>query len=80
MTLKFLTDKIAMMLLNVFQAFFFATVWPFSKKTYIRINKVIVELLWLEFVWLADWWAGLKVPDMIIYYTDFLPRKLTTTF
>ncbi|KAL1822418.1 hypothetical protein ACET3Z_009196 [Daucus carota] len=49
------------LLVNLVQAFFFITVWPLSKKTYIRINKVIVELLWLEFVWLADWWAGLKI-------------------
>ncbi|KAL8127582.1 hypothetical protein AgCh_014477 [Apium graveolens] len=49
------------LLVNLIQAFFFITVWPFSKKAYVRINKVVVELLWLEFVWLADWWAGVKI-------------------
>ncbi|KAK1392054.1 1-acylglycerol-3-phosphate O-acyltransferase [Heracleum sosnowskyi] len=49
------------LLVNLIQAFFFVTVWPFSKRTYTRINKVVVELLWLEFVWLADWWAGVKI-------------------
>ncbi|KAK1313899.1 1-acyl-sn-glycerol-3-phosphate acyltransferase PLS1 [Acorus calamus] len=28
---------------------------------YRRINRVVAELLWLELVWLIDWWAGVKV-------------------
>ncbi|XP_074321322.1 1-acyl-sn-glycerol-3-phosphate acyltransferase 2-like isoform X2 [Silene latifolia] len=26
-----------------------------------RLNKEIAELLWLEVVWLFDWWAGMKI-------------------
>lgn len=43
------------------QASFFILVRPVSKNLYRRINKVVVELLWLELVWLFDWWAGIKV-------------------
>uniref|UniRef100_A0A7N0ZSL2 1-acylglycerol-3-phosphate O-acyltransferase n=1 Tax=Kalanchoe fedtschenkoi TaxID=63787 RepID=A0A7N0ZSL2_KALFE len=49
------------LVVNSFQALFFVIVRPFSKNTYRRINRVLAELLWLELVWLADWWAGLKV-------------------
>lgn len=48
------------------QASFFILVRPVSKNLYRRINKVVVELLWLELVWLFDWWAGIKVE----LYTD----------
>ncbi|CAM8930046.1 unnamed protein product [Rhodiola kirilowii] len=54
------------LVVNFFQALFFVTVRPFSKNTYRRINRVLAELLWLELVWLVDWWAGLK----ICVYTD----------
>lgn len=43
------------------QAAFFVTVRPFSKNLYRRINRVVAELLWLELVWLVDWWAGVEV-------------------
>ncbi|KAK1366219.1 1-acylglycerol-3-phosphate O-acyltransferase [Heracleum sosnowskyi] len=49
------------LIVNLIQAFFFLTVWPFSKNTYRRINSEVAELLWLEFIWLADWWAGVKI-------------------
>ncbi|KAG5555654.1 hypothetical protein RHGRI_006341 [Rhododendron griersonianum] len=26
-----------------------------------RINRVVAELLWLELVWLIDWWAGVQI-------------------
>ena len=32
-----------------------------SKNRYRKINKVVAELLWLELIWLIDWWAGVKV-------------------
>ncbi|KAL1813568.1 hypothetical protein ACET3Z_023633 [Daucus carota] len=54
------------LVVNLIQALFFLTVWPFSKNTFRRINSQVAELLWLEFVWLADWWAGVKVE----LYTD----------
>ena len=43
------------------QAFFFVLVRPFSKNAYRKINRVVAELLWLELIWLIDWWAGVKV-------------------
>ncbi|TXG70464.1 hypothetical protein EZV62_005399 [Acer yangbiense] len=42
-------------------AVFFVTIRPLSKNTYRRINRVVAELLWLELVWLIDWWAGVKI-------------------
>ncbi|KAK6127366.1 hypothetical protein DH2020_038877 [Rehmannia glutinosa] len=33
---------------------------PLSKSTYRRINREVAELLWLELVWVVDWWAGVK--------------------
>lgn len=39
----------------------FVLVRPLSKSTYRRINRVVAELLWLELIWLVDWWAGVKV-------------------
>lgn len=39
----------------------FLLVRPVSKSTHRKINKVVAELLWLELIWLIDWWAGIKV-------------------
>jgi hypothetical protein len=33
---------------------------------YRRINKIVAELLWLELIWLIDWWAGVKVMDFFL--------------
>ncbi|GMQ00761.1 hypothetical protein CsSME_00047698 [Camellia sinensis var. sinensis] len=52
-------------LLNFIQAIFFILVRPFSMSMYRRINKVVAELLWLEIIWLFDWWADIKV-DLFI--------------
>lgn len=49
------------LLVNLVQAFFYVLIRPLSKKTYRKINKVVVELLLLELIWLFDWWAGIKV-------------------
>ncbi|KAB1227672.1 1-acyl-sn-glycerol-3-phosphate acyltransferase 3, partial [Morella rubra] len=43
-----------------FQAVLFALVRPLSINLYRRINKLVAELLWLEIIWLIDWWAGVK--------------------
>lgn len=59
------------LLLLLFQALFFVSVRPFSKKFYRRINRVLAELLWLELVWLVDWWAGLKVSFFPIFKFEF---------
>ncbi|XP_042445803.1 1-acyl-sn-glycerol-3-phosphate acyltransferase PLS1-like [Zingiber officinale] len=49
------------LIVNFVQAIFFVTIRPFSKSMYRRINRVVAELLWIELVWLVDWWAGVKV-------------------
>ncbi|PON89191.1 Phospholipid/glycerol acyltransferase [Trema orientale] len=48
-------------LVNFLQAILFVFVRPLSRSVYRKINKVIVELLWLELIWLIDWWAAIKV-------------------
>ncbi|AES81394.1 putative 1-acylglycerol-3-phosphate O-acyltransferase [Medicago truncatula] len=54
------------LIVNFFQAICYVLVRPLSKNLYRRINRVVAELLWLELVWLIDWWAGVKVE----IYTD----------
>ncbi|CAL9126536.1 unnamed protein product [Musa textilis] len=49
------------LIVNLLQAIFFITIRPFSKSLYRRINRVVAELLWLQVIWLVDWWAGVKV-------------------
>jgi lysophosphatidic acid acyltransferase/lysophosphatidylinositol acyltransferase len=46
---------------NLIQALCFLLIRPVSKNTYRKINRVVAELLWLELVWLLDWWAGVKI-------------------
>ncbi|XP_047156404.1 1-acyl-sn-glycerol-3-phosphate acyltransferase 2-like [Vigna umbellata] len=48
-------------LVNLIQAICYVVLRPVSKNLYRRINRVVAELLWLELVWLIDWWAGVKV-------------------
>lgn len=43
------------------QAVLFLTIRPFSKRLYRQINVFLAELLWLQLIWLVDWWAGIKV-------------------
>lgn len=54
------------LVVNLIQAVCFVLIRPFSKSVYRRINRVVAELLWLELVWLIDWWARLKIE----VYTD----------
>lgn len=49
------------LIVNLIQAICYITVRPLSKSLYRRINRFVAELLWLELVWLIDWWAGVKV-------------------
>ncbi|GAA0142287.1 acyltransferase [Lithospermum erythrorhizon] len=49
------------LLVNLIQAVVFILVRPFSKRLHRRINKEIVELLWLQVIWLFDWWANMKI-------------------
>ncbi|XP_011080283.1 1-acyl-sn-glycerol-3-phosphate acyltransferase 2 isoform X1 [Sesamum indicum] len=48
-------------IVNLIQAVLFVLIRPVSKSAYRRINKEIIELLWLELIWLFDWWANIKV-------------------
>ncbi|KAK9069220.1 hypothetical protein SSX86_013337 [Deinandra increscens subsp. villosa] len=54
------------LIVNLIQAIIFLIIRPFSKSLFRRINRVVAELLWLELVWIVDWWAGVKVN----LYTD----------
>ncbi|XP_057438705.1 1-acyl-sn-glycerol-3-phosphate acyltransferase 2 [Lotus japonicus] len=54
------------LIVNLIQATCYVVVRPLSKNLYRRINREIAELLWLELVWLIDWWAGVKIE----VYTD----------
>ncbi|XP_024965606.1 1-acyl-sn-glycerol-3-phosphate acyltransferase 2-like [Cynara cardunculus var. scolymus] len=54
------------LIVNLIQALIFVIVRPFSKSIFRRINRMVAELLWLELVWIVDWWAGVKVN----LYTD----------
>ncbi|CAL1353334.1 unnamed protein product [Linum trigynum] len=51
---------------NLIQAVCFVLIRPLSKSTYRIINRAVAELLWLELVWIVDWWAGVKIE----LYTD----------
>ncbi|XP_017977549.1 PREDICTED: 1-acyl-sn-glycerol-3-phosphate acyltransferase 2 [Theobroma cacao] len=49
------------LVVNLIQALCFVLIRPLSKNTYRKINRVVAELLWLELIWLVDWWAGVKI-------------------
>ncbi|KAL2535077.1 1-acyl-sn-glycerol-3-phosphate acyltransferase 2 [Abeliophyllum distichum] len=60
------------LVVNLIQAVCFVLIRPLSKNTYRRINRAVAELLWLELVWLVDWWARVKIQ----LYTDSESFKL----
>ncbi|KFK35863.1 hypothetical protein AALP_AA4G046700 [Arabis alpina] len=49
------------LIVNLIQLVFFIIVRPFSRSLYGRINKNVAELLWLQLIWLVDWWACIKI-------------------
>nr|ABM92334.2 1-acylglycerol-3-phosphate acyltransferase [Brassica juncea] len=49
------------LVVNLLQAVCYVLVRPMSKNTYRKINRVVAETLWLELVWIVDWWAGVKI-------------------
>ncbi|KAI4300755.1 hypothetical protein L6164_034093 [Bauhinia variegata] len=49
------------LVVNLIQAICYVLLRPLSKNLYRRINRRVAELLWLELVWLIDWWAGVKI-------------------
>ncbi|XP_076905848.1 1-acyl-sn-glycerol-3-phosphate acyltransferase 2-like [Bidens hawaiensis] len=54
------------LIVNLIQVIIFVIVRPISKSLFRRLNRIVAELLWLELVWIVDWWAGVKVN----LYTD----------
>ncbi|CAI8592283.1 unnamed protein product [Vicia faba] len=49
------------LIVNLIQATCFVILRPLSKNFYRRINRFVAEFLWLELVWIVDWWAGVKI-------------------
>ncbi|KAI5583893.1 hypothetical protein POPTR_006G055000v4 [Populus trichocarpa] len=49
------------LIVNIIQAICFVFIRPLSKSTYRKINRQLAELLWLELVWIFDWWAGVQI-------------------
>ncbi|KAG5252859.1 1-acyl-sn-glycerol-3-phosphate acyltransferase [Salix suchowensis] len=49
------------LIVNILQAICFVFIRPLSKNTYRKINRQLAELLWLELVWIFDWWAGVQI-------------------
>ncbi|KAJ3698492.1 hypothetical protein LUZ61_002197 [Rhynchospora tenuis] len=49
------------LVVNCIQGVLFVIIRPFSRNLYRRINRLLAELLWLQLIWLVDWWAGVKV-------------------
>ncbi|KAL6540496.1 1-acyl-sn-glycerol-3-phosphate acyltransferase 2 [Orobanche minor] len=60
------------LVVNLIQAICYVLIRPISKNTYRRVNREVAEILWLELVWLIDWWAGVKIE----LYTDSETFKL----
>lgn len=55
-----------------FQAVCYVLIRPLSKNTYRKINRVVAETLWLELVWIVDWWAGVKVSTSFLLLSKLL--------
>ncbi|KAJ9543779.1 hypothetical protein OSB04_023486 [Centaurea solstitialis] len=68
------------LIVNFIQALIFVTIRPFSKSIFRRINRMVAELLWLELVWIVDWWAGVKVNLYTDPETLRMMGKLDTDF
>ncbi|KAE8651147.1 hypothetical protein Csa_001441 [Cucumis sativus] len=49
------------LVVNLIQAICYVLVRPITKNGYRRMNRFVAELLWLELVWLIDWWAGVQI-------------------
>ncbi|XP_022753682.1 1-acyl-sn-glycerol-3-phosphate acyltransferase 2-like [Durio zibethinus] len=59
-------------LINLIQVACYLTIRPLSKSRFRRINGAITELLWLEVVWMMEWWSGFEVK----LHTDFKTHQL----
>ncbi|KAL0853529.1 hypothetical protein Bca101_058681 [Brassica carinata] len=49
------------LIINLIQLVLFIFARPVSRRLYRRINTRVVELLWLQLIWLVDWWACIKI-------------------
>ncbi|RWR72682.1 1-acyl-sn-glycerol-3-phosphate acyltransferase PLS1-like protein [Cinnamomum micranthum f. kanehirae] len=49
------------LIVNLIQAICFILLRPLSKNMYRRVNMAVTESLWLELIWMIDWWAGIKI-------------------
>ena len=59
-------------IVNCIQALCYIILRPFKEKLYRMVNRIVAELLWLELVWLFEWWEGVKIriyadPDILQY-------------
>ncbi|XWS52512.1 hypothetical protein CRYUN_Cryun11dG0076900 [Craigia yunnanensis] len=55
-----------------FQVACYLTIRLLSKSRFRRINGAVTELLWLELVWMMEWWSGFEVK----LHTDFKTYQL----
>ncbi|KAB2615426.1 hypothetical protein D8674_022014 [Pyrus ussuriensis x Pyrus communis] len=58
--------------INLIQAICFLTIRPLSKSAFRQINGAVASFLWLDLIWLMEWWGGLKVK----LYTDLETYRL----
>ncbi|KAJ4882160.1 1-acyl-sn-glycerol-3-phosphate acyltransferase 3 [Raphanus sativus] len=49
------------LIINLVQLVLFIFVRPVSRSLHRRINTSVAELLWLQLIWLVDWWACIKI-------------------
>ncbi|XP_050893662.1 1-acyl-sn-glycerol-3-phosphate acyltransferase 3 [Lathyrus oleraceus] len=49
------------LIVNVIQVVVYVLFRPISRYYYKKVNKVLTEVLWLELIWLVDWWAGVEI-------------------
>lgn len=46
--------------INLLQVLFFMILWPLNKELFRKINYVLSYVIYSEFVYLSDWWAGMQ--------------------
>eukprot|EP00053_Salpingoeca_punica_P008417 m.75623 g.75623 ORF g.75623 m.75623 type:complete len:380 (+) comp14594_c0_seq1:188-1327(+) len=49
------------LVVNVVQLASLLLIWPFSRNAYRRLNGSLVELYWTQLIFLAEWWANVRV-------------------
>jgi len=46
--------------INLLQLLFFVILWPLNRERFRKINYVLSYVIYSEFVYLTDWWAGMQ--------------------